>query len=1193
MKKVNNNPVIGRDQPVCLKGNGLSVLWFITLSAFLSLPGFAQLLSYSETFNDDQLNGWGWNEDQTTYLLNETGGVLEVSYNRSESSWEWDNFNFTPPGLVNVVANPIISLEARSDVVTDLTVKPVYTDESDDFITTTLPGDHQWHNYEFQLSNAGNGPITRVYFYLDGGSTSLVQGSVGMDNLNLGAQILAISQVQATALDSSSIQLSWSPNDPGLVATYRVYFSQLQGFFPGPENLLAELADTSFLHTGLQNNTRYFYRITGVDLNGDESAPSDEISAQTFTAGLTPGVAVRWENASSVGLYHKYEIVLDLWDAEYNNPFDPVEIDVRALFVSPTGVEWPIYAFWNNVEGVDEWTVRFAPNEIGTWTYTLTAEDRDGQGLSEAYSFEAVDSDRQGWIHVSENNPHYFVHDAGGSFYPVGVYYPWNTQQSGLYQLGQHDANFFGYWNCTYDGAGNGGGNRLFESMQSGIGHYDQLKCARIEQLLAYAETYDLKMMYAIWPHDAFSETVWATLWQVNPYQFVCDVEDIYSDAAAWAFQEKQYRYLIARFGWSPNLAVWEIMNEINGTDGWATGHQAEATQWTRQVHDYLAANDPFDRPSTASQSGGQWWPQGYEHVDIPNVHVYETSWTPEFGGNPMRSSMYLYHRLSQDFWTNFDKPAIFGEAGYTDSYGNFDPGTEDYLKAYHNSLFASWSSGIAATPVWWDFGLMNGNMLDAMQAFGSIAGRINYTAQSLAYHEIDVEGCDGYAMVGDTLAFGWLREQFGNAVSGKVISLNGLTDGAYTVEWYDAWSGALLLENFRPVSGGNLAGQVPSLDASIPDVAFIVRNSSSGVDPSQLALQGTPTVVLNDPARQVAVTCNILDAERRFCMNATNQIQFELLGPGSLEGAVSQNALNGVAGITYRPDSTTGTALIIASSPGLQADTLSLRVTDIEHVDDFEGYASSTALNAVWHPRVGLTASISLERESVGQALQALRFDYAIGNGNPPYSGIEREVNEAYSGTLFFRFWLTPDASHRTLAILLNEVGVTTWQAFHPMVSDTPGWVSIPLSSFISNDGSETIELGNLESLSFNVLPGSGGYGSGTVYLDDVGFTVSQYVMSTVGETDPALPGSFRIEAVYPNPFNPSTRVSFRLSEAGQVRFQVFDVTGREVHRQDQILQTGSQNFSWDAAGLASGVYIIKLSSGGEVESRKCMLLR
>ena len=170
-----------------------------------------------------------------------------------------------------------------------------------------------------------------------------------------------------------------------------------------------------------------------------------------------------------------------------------------------------------------------------------------------------------------------------------------------------------------------GNEGNIIESMSSGLGRYDQPKCGRIDQLIEWSGERGLKMMLAIWPHDLISNTVWAHQWHQNPYNSITSVEQFYENETAWEYQKKQYRYLIARWGYSRALGVWEIINEINGTDGWEIGKQPEATKWVKKVHDYLSANDPFGRPTTASMSGGHFWSDGYSFVDISNVQENES----------------------------------------------------------------------------------------------------------------------------------------------------------------------------------------------------------------------------------------------------------------------------------------------------------------------------------------------------------------------------------------------------------------------------------------------------------------------------------------------------------------------------------------------------------------------------------------
>lgn len=74
-------------------------------------------------------------------------------------------------------------------------------------------------------------------------------------------------------------------------------------------------------------------------------------------------------------------------------------------------------------------------------------------------------------------------------------------------------------------------------------------------------------------------------------------------------------------------------------------------------------------------------------------------------------------------------------------------------------------------------------------------------------------------------------------------------------------------------------------------------------------------------------------------------------------------------------------------------------------------------------------------------------------------------------------------------------------------------------------------------------------------------------------------LPQSIALRGNFPNPFNPTTTLSYALPTAGDVTISVYDVLGREVRTLAPGLQApGSQTFTFDAAGLASGLYIYRI---------------
>jgi len=82
------------------------------------------------------------------------------------------------------------------------------------------------------------------------------------------------------------------------------------------------------------------------------------------------------------------------------------------------------------------------------------------------------------------------------------------------------------------------------------------------------------------------------------------------------------------------------------------------------------------------------------------------------------------------------------------------------------------------------------------------------------------------------------------------------------------------------------------------------------------------------------------------------------------------------------------------------------------------------------------------------------------------------------------------------------------------------------------------------------------------------------------------------------PNPFNPSTRIPFAISQAGRVTLAVYDVRGRRVATLvDRDLPAGEHHVDWqgkDDAGhdIASGVYFCRLDAPGTRHAATKMVL-
>jgi hypothetical protein len=94
-------------------------------------------------------------------------------------------------------------------------------------------------------------------------------------------------------------------------------------------------------------------------------------------------------------------------------------------------------------------------------------------------------------------------------------------------------------------------------------------------------------------------------------------------------------------------------------------------------------------------------------------------------------------------------------------------------------------------------------------------------------------------------------------------------------------------------------------------------------------------------------------------------------------------------------------------------------------------------------------------------------------------------------------------------------------------------------------------------------------------------------------GQED-GLPTSFALKQNYPNPFNPSTEIQYSIRDRQFTSIKVFDLLGREVASLvNEVKAPGQYSVTWNASGMASGVYFCRTQAGGFVQTIKLSLVR
>lgn len=89
-------------------------------------------------------------------------------------------------------------------------------------------------------------------------------------------------------------------------------------------------------------------------------------------------------------------------------------------------------------------------------------------------------------------------------------------------------------------------------------------------------------------------------------------------------------------------------------------------------------------------------------------------------------------------------------------------------------------------------------------------------------------------------------------------------------------------------------------------------------------------------------------------------------------------------------------------------------------------------------------------------------------------------------------------------------------------------------------------------------------------------------------------IPESVKLNPNYPNPFNPSTTISYELAEESSVSLSIWNMIGQKVAiLVDDVVEAGTHHETWRASSMPSGMYIARLEVAGQVFIRKMTLIK
>ncbi|MBN1125736.1 MAG: DUF5060 domain-containing protein, partial [Sedimentisphaerales bacterium] len=433
------------------------------------------------------------------------------------------------------------------------------------------------------------------------------------------------------------------------------------------------------------------------------------------------------QNTGTVGQYEKFEITFEL-SQTYENPFDPDWIDATVTFHQPDGANTTVPCFFyreyevsgSNPEeyihpGPPLWKARFAPSLVGNYSFSISVNDSDGSVvLSPAGVFRCIHSDSKGKICLDGRDVTRLAYQDGSPRINIGHNVCWLTGGVATWrdyfaEMSSVGENWTRIWMCPF--GGQGGVILEYPGNHStgyfdGPGKFSMQIAQRLDRVIELAEQNGIAIQLVLQYHGAFSTTVDSN-WGSNPYNeatggFLTDPAQFFTDTEAKRMTRNKYRYIIARWGYSPAILAWELWNEVQFTDGWKNDHSI-VVDWHHEMADFIHAIDSFDHLVTTSSDAS-----GFEDIwifptiDLVQLHHYHGSVIPAFEGAAGRLSQY-------------GKPVIMGEfgAGSVGDVGQAEVYPEDLPEPYrsqiydalvlHNGIWAAFHVNSSSHLWWWD----------------------------------------------------------------------------------------------------------------------------------------------------------------------------------------------------------------------------------------------------------------------------------------------------------------------------------------------------------------------------------------------------------------------------------------------------------------------------------------------------------
>ncbi|MES2278120.1 MAG: DUF5060 domain-containing protein [Bacteroidota bacterium] len=398
------------------------------------------------------------------------------------------------------------------------------------------------------------------------------------------------------------------------------------------------------------------------------------------------------------------------WDirliANWENPYLQEDITLDMLLTTPSGKKLVLPCYYELGESGQEslWKARFAPQEIGRYTYIFKLRKGNTEVGERSGTFTSYPSKKNGFLHAKSNWA--FEFDNGKPFRGIGENIGWESRKNDdskffkalhelpkynyeymLPSLARHGGNFYRTWISAFNLPLDWHRNFNSTRYEPSDAYFNPSAIKKIDRMFTLADSLGVYVMLTLGQGN----------YSTRDGGFSPNAADFFVNPKSKERYKNRLRYFIARWGYCTSIGAWELFNEVDNVQFGNKNKPISADSivtWHDEMSAYIKQTDPYKHLVTTSISHRDL--KGLNSlvaIDFNQKHIYKNTAT-------IPAAIVKYEQ-------DFGKPYVIGEYGFEwDWSKNFDEFAPDMDSDFKRGM---WYGLFSPTPIlpmswWWEY---------------------------------------------------------------------------------------------------------------------------------------------------------------------------------------------------------------------------------------------------------------------------------------------------------------------------------------------------------------------------------------------------------------------------------------------------------------------------------------------------------